>query len=92
MDFLRVPLCHYYVRVYQQTEIRYRFGDEIRESRSSVVCDFRVTVKGTIENIFNLSEEQLKSRTVQHYDVCDAYKSEVIPDNEVLICKGIITL
>ena len=40
-------------------------------------------MKGTIENIFNLSEEQLKSRTVQHYDLCDAYKSEVIPDNEV---------
>lgn len=44
---------------------------------------FLSTVKGTIENIFNLSEEQLKSRTVQHYDVCDAYKSEIIPDNEV---------
>lgn len=44
---------------------------------------FLSTVKGDIENIFNLSEEQLKSRTVQHYDVCDAYKSEIIPDNEV---------
>ncbi|CBK24652.2 uncharacterized protein [Blastocystis hominis] len=60
----------------------------ISKKRFQIVLEMKYVNqdRGTIENIFNLSEEQLKSRTVQHYDVCDAYKSEIIPDNEN-ICK-----
>ena len=41
-------------------------------------------VQGDNDNVFNLTEKQKNERYVQRYDVCDRYKSEVIPKGEVL--------
>ena len=44
---------------------------------------FHFYIQGDQENVFHLTEKQLNTRIVQKYDVCDRYKSEVIPKEEV---------
>lgn len=44
------------------------------------------------ENLFNLSEKQLNERIVQHYDVCDQYKNEVIPPKEVSVSRSAFSI
>ena len=39
---------------------------------------------GTSDNVFGLSDADMKSRYVEFYDMCDVYKSEKIPASEDL--------
>lgn len=39
--------------------------------------------QGETNNVFGLSDSDCKKRYVEYYDMCDVYKNEKIPDNEV---------